>query len=151
MYPEKAGGGGLIRDHKGDWVASFSRSLGCTNSFIAELWALRDGLILAKDLNLNSLIVELDAKIVVQLMNNDSANMLMEPLLTDCRTFLRAIPNKQVEDTYREANQCANALTNRLRCNFSFVVFVEPPPVVESLLDHDKTNTFCNRLVASNI
>ena len=55
---------------------------------MAELWALRDGLILAKDLNLNSLIVELDAKSVVQPMNNDFANMLMEPLLTDCRTLL---------------------------------------------------------------
>ena len=51
---------------------------------MAELWALRDGLILAKDLNFNSLIVELDVKSVVQLMNNNSANMLMEPLLTDC-------------------------------------------------------------------
>ena len=36
---------------------------------MAELWALRDGLILAKDLNFNSLIVELDVKSVVQLMN----------------------------------------------------------------------------------
>ena len=35
--------------------------------------------------------------------------------------------------------------------NFSFVVIVEPPPVVEFLLASDKTNTFCNRLVASNI
>ena len=100
----KAGGGRLIRNHNGDWVAGFSRSLGCTNSFIAKLWALRDGLILAKDLNLNSLIVELDAKTVVQLMNSDSSNMLMESLLTDCRTLLKAIPNKQVEHIYREAN-----------------------------------------------
>ena len=38
------GGGGLIRDHNGDWIISFSRSLGFTNSFIVELWALRDGL-----------------------------------------------------------------------------------------------------------
>ena len=71
---------------------------------MAELWALRDGLILAKDLNFNSLIVELDIKSVVQLMNNDSDNMLIESLLTNCRTFLRAIPNKRVEHTYSEAN-----------------------------------------------
>ena len=81
----KAGGGGLIKDHNVDWVVGFSRSLGCTNSFMVELWALRDGLILAKDLNLNSLIVELDAKSVVQLMNSDSTNMPMKPLLTDYR------------------------------------------------------------------
>ena len=34
------GGVGLIRDHNGDWIISFSRSLGFTNSFIVELWAL---------------------------------------------------------------------------------------------------------------
>ena len=119
---------------------------------MAELWALRDGLILAKDLNFNSLIVESDVKSVVQLMNNDSANMLMEPLLTDCRTFLRAIPNKRVEHTYSEANQCVDALARvGAKRNFPFVVFVESPLVVESLLDHDKANTFCNRVVASNI
>ena len=101
---------GLIRDHNGDWVTSFARSLGCTNSFLAELWALRDDLTLAKDLNLNNLIIELDAKSVVQLMNNNSVNMLMEPLLTDYRTLLRVIPNKQIEYTYYEVNQCVDAL-----------------------------------------
>ena len=150
-YPGKAGEGGLIRDHNGDWVTGFSRSLGCTNSFLAELWALRDGLTLAKDLNLNNLIIELDAKSVVQLMNNNSINMLMDPLLIDYKTLLKAIPNKRIEHTYREANQCADAIARiGARRNFTFVVFVEPPLVVESLLARDKANTFCNRLVASN-
>ena len=58
--------------------------------------ALRDGLTLARELNLNSLIVEMDAMSVVQLINNDSVNMLMEPLFIDCRTLLRAIPNKRL-------------------------------------------------------
>lgn len=33
----------------------------------------------------------------------------------------------------------------------SFVVFVEPPPVVGTLLDFDKANMFCNRLINSNL
>ena len=44
---------------------SFSRSLGFTNNFIVELWVLRDGLTLAREHNLNSLIVEMDAMSVV--------------------------------------------------------------------------------------
>ena len=61
-----AGGGGLICDHNGDWIAGFSRALSSTNYInIAELWALRDGLTLAKELCLNSLIVEMDALSVV--------------------------------------------------------------------------------------
>ena len=150
--PGKASGGGLIRDHNRDWVTGFARSLGYTNSFLAELWALRDGLTLAKELNLNSLIVKLDAKSVVQFMNNNSINMLMEPLLIDYRTLPQAIPNKRIEHTYRKADQCADALARiGARHNFTFVVFVEPPHLVESLLACDKANTFCYRLVAYNI
>ena len=75
----------------------------------------------------------------------------MESLLTDCKTLLRAIPNKRIEHIYREANQCVDALARiGARRNFTFVVFVEPPLVVESLLARDKANTFCNRRVSSN-
>ena len=41
-----AGGGGLIRDNQGNWVVDFSKRIGVTNSFMAEFWALRDGLML---------------------------------------------------------------------------------------------------------
>ena len=58
--PGAASGGGLIRDHNGDWIVGFSRAFDSTNSIIAELWALRDGLTLAQELCLNSLIVEMD-------------------------------------------------------------------------------------------
>ena len=117
---------------------------------MAELWALRDGLLLAKKLGLNNLIVELDALSVVLLMNNSTSNLLMEPLLTNCRNLLKAIPNKQVVHAYREANQCANALAKLGATSLtSFVVFSTPPPVVDSVLAHDKTNVFCNRIVNS--
>ena len=39
---------------------------------MAELWALRDGLLLAKELGINNLIVELDALSVVLLMKNST-------------------------------------------------------------------------------
>ena len=38
------GCGGLIRDDQGNWLGGFLRHIGHTNSFIAEVWALRDGL-----------------------------------------------------------------------------------------------------------
>lgn len=56
---------------------------------------LRDGLILAKEMDLNNLIVELDALSVAILINNNIANLLLEPLLTNCRNLLKVIPNKQ--------------------------------------------------------
>ena len=90
----KARGGGVIRNHEGIWLKGYARPIGHTDSCKVELWALRDGLVLAKEMGLNSLVVELDALSVVILMTNNSANLLMEHLLTDCRNLLREIPNK---------------------------------------------------------
>ena len=70
--PGKAGGGGLIRDSVGFWVKGFSRSLGTGTSMLAECWALRDGLFLAIQLGIQNLEVELDAKVVVDLINSNS-------------------------------------------------------------------------------
>nr|XP_023916422.1 uncharacterized protein LOC112028020 [Quercus suber] len=148
--PRKAGCGGLIRNHQGEWIRGFARGLGNTSSFVAELWALRDGLTMAKELGVNNLLVEMDALSVVLLLNNNTVNMVMEPLLTDCRNLLQSFPNKRVIHTFREANQCADVLA-RLGANFdpSFVGFENPPPVVASLLAFDLSDMYCNRLIFS--
>ena len=62
--PGKAGGGGVIRDCEGRWMRGFVRSIGDTTSIIAEFWALRDGLLLAGQLGVQNLVIELDAKVV---------------------------------------------------------------------------------------
>ena len=84
------------------------------------------------------------------MINNDTSNLLMEPLLSDCRSLYREIPNKRIQHVYWEANQCVDALA-RLRSSVvsSFFVFVEPPPVVVSLLAFDEAGNFCNRLISS--
>ena len=150
--PGRAGGGGVIRDHLGHWIKGFSRALGTTNSFIAELWALRDGLIIFKDLGLSNLIVELDALSVIHMLSSDKSCPIMEPLLSDYRSLFKAIPNKRIQHIYREANQYADALA-RLGSSviFSFVVFVEPPPVVADLLALNVAGNICNNLVNSLI
>ena len=150
--PGRAGGGGVIRDHLGHWIKGFSRALGTTNSFIAELWALKDGLIIFKDLGLSNLIVELDALSVIHMLSSDKPCPIMELLLSDCRSLFKTIPNKRIQHMYREVNQCADTLA-RLRSSvvFSFVVFVEPPHVVANLLALNVAGNICNKLVNSLI
>lgn len=63
--PGLAGYGGIVRDEHGNWVAGFSKRIRITSSFVAELWGLRDGLTLCNNLNISSLVVELDAKAIV--------------------------------------------------------------------------------------
>lgn len=87
------------------------------------------------------LVVELDTLSVVLIMKNCTCNLLMEPLLTDCRNLLKMFPNMQVVYAYREANQYANALTKMGAASLiSFVVFWTLPPVVNSILVHDRAN-----------
>ena len=78
------GGGGLIRDHNGKWVKGFMRNIGKTTSV-----ALRDGLMLAAQLGINHLHVELDAQVVVNLvLSNKAINNSCAALLNDCRYLL---------------------------------------------------------------
>ena len=70
------------------------------NSFTVELWTLRGGLNLTKDIRIKCLIVEVDALSVVQAMNSDKTNLLVELLLSYCNSLLKAISSKQVEHVY---------------------------------------------------
>ena len=81
-----AGYGGLIRDDQGNWIGGFSRHIGNTDSFLAKIWALRDGLQLCHHMNLQSVIVELDASTVIDALNNPVyTNTILSPLFDDCK------------------------------------------------------------------
>ena len=67
-----AGGGGLIRDEADRWVAGFARKIGKANSFLVELWALRDGILLCQQMNVTALVIEVDAKTLVDALINPS-------------------------------------------------------------------------------
>ena len=74
--PGRAGGGGLIKDAHGGWVKGFTRNIGVATSVEAELWALRDGLDLCLSLNILAVEIEIDAKVVVDWINNGNISIL---------------------------------------------------------------------------
>ena len=57
-----AGCGGVVRDEDGQWEAGFSKRIGITSSFAAEMWGLCEGLKLCCNLNIRCLEVEIDRK-----------------------------------------------------------------------------------------
>ena len=68
----------------GWWVVGFSRNIGVTSSFEAELWALMDGLSICVDRNYLAIEVELDAKAIIDiLLNPNQTNSFVSPLLDD--------------------------------------------------------------------
>ena len=66
--PSLAGGGGLIQNEKGEWVKGYARAIGITTSVAVELWTSRDGLRLCIALKLPAVEIELDAKVVIDLV-----------------------------------------------------------------------------------
>lgn len=52
---------GIICNDNGNWVKGFSRSIGNAFCMLGEIWALRDGLELARDFGITHLAVELEA------------------------------------------------------------------------------------------
>ena len=91
----------------------FTRKIDKANSFLTEMWALRDGLLLCNQLNLNAVMVKLDAKALVDTLKNPSyANTIVSSLFDDRRRLAAQIPHLSIKHIYREANKCADRLAN---------------------------------------
>ena len=137
--PGNAGVGGLIQDSLGRWVQGYYIGLGITTSVNAELRGLLEGLKLASQLNITQLIIELDALVVISLVQSQNCtNSLLKPLLLECRKTLKKIPLKQIKHVFREVNGCADFLANLGAQNqCSLTVSCSPPVGVIPKLHFD--------------
>lgn len=91
-------------------------NLGRADSLRAELIGVREGLRLALEMHIPSLIVELDALVVIQLLEGVGAeNFLLKPLVMDCRIMIRQFLRCRLKHTYREGNGVADALARKGR------------------------------------
>ena len=80
-------------------------------SFIVELWGFREGLLLCCNLNIDFLVVELDAQVVLEVFKNASyVNNVISPLLDDCRYLVARFQHIRFNHCYRQANCCADLL-----------------------------------------
>jgi len=70
-------------------VKGYMRKIGLATNVTSEFWSLRDRLILASQLGISHLVVELVAKIVIDLdLSNNTPNRFYTPLLNDFRYLL---------------------------------------------------------------
>lgn len=145
---DRAGCGGLVRNEQGQWVAGFSRHIGSTNSFIAELWGLREGLLLCCNLNIDSLVVEMDAQAVVEVFKNAAyVNNAISPLLDDCRYLATRFQRIQFTHCYRQANRCADILARMGAIqDVDFISFSSPPVYVYNVFKDDLNGMYFSRM-----
>jgi ribonuclease HI len=149
--PGLAGGGGVIRNHVGDWVGGFSRAFGITTSVQAELRALKDGLNLAIDLGILNLEIEMDSLVAVELVNSiTTPNPFLSTIVTDCKSLMERFENCSLQHIFREANGCADVLT-KTGCDQSpdFISFSNAPAHVLKALAFDVLSVTRFRLISS--
>ena len=107
-------GGGIIRNENGGWVKGYARAIRVTTSVVVELWALKDGLWLCISLKLPTVEIELDAKVVIDLVGKETSNPnSIDAIVVDCEEGLKEIPFVRIKHCCREANKCANALARQ--------------------------------------
>ena len=131
----------MIRNANGEWVRGFARAIGITTSAATELWAIHNGIRLCIALKCPAIIIELDAKLVVDLLHKEVRNHNgLDAILGDCKAGLRDIPVVKIQHCYREANKCVDALARRgALLSQDFVIFLELPVDVSLLLSLDAT------------
>ena len=125
------------------------KKFGNVSSNTAELWALKEGLLIAKHLGIDNLCVDLDATFFVYLIINPTVvNLNLEPLLFDCRNLTKSFLNCLVKHVYRETNSYIDRLAKMTADLYTDHLFLyNPPPVVVDLLVMDKTGHVCNRVI----
>ena len=127
-----AGGGGILRDETGAWLLGFSRIIGITSSFMAELWAVRDGLSLC--ILRNSQVVEIEMDTIIS------------SIVDDCKLLITRIPQVQFKHCYREANRCVDGLARVGGQQDSDLIVYDCPPVeIQSFIDFDLSGLYSNR------
>ncbi|KAF7842293.1 Ribonuclease H protein [Senna tora] len=110
------------------------------NSLMAELWAIIEGLKLAKLLQCNNLIVESDSLAAMKLINsNDCGNLhQFSTLIRICRAILLDFSEVKVVHIYREGHACADTLAKQALVSKSpLMYFVNLPPCISSPFEAD--------------
>ena len=150
---ERAGCGGVVRDEHGSRVVGFTRHVGATNSFTADLWGLRDGFVLCSSLNISYLTIEIDAKVIVDvLQNSEYVNHIVSPILDDCRNLMTRFQQVQVKHCYRQVNHCTDLMA-RLGAEqeLEYRLFSSPTVDLAKALEDDCNGVFSNRLCSEQV
>ncbi len=149
--PSLAGGGGILRNHLGDWVGGFSWAIGYTINVQAELRALKDGLMLAIDLGILNLEVEMDSLVAVKLFNSiTTPNAFLSLIVADCRYLMESFEHASLKHIFREANGCTDLLA-KADCDqlLDFISFPIAPAHVLEALAFDVSHDTRFRLISS--
>lgn len=100
------------------------------------------------NLNISSLVVELDAKAVVEIFLNPSYhNNVVSPILDDRRQLVHRFRQVQFKHCHCQANRCADMLARMsTKQDVEFITFDCPSVDIRNMLDEDSARLYVNRV-----
>lgn len=101
----------MLRNDQGDWIDGFARNLGVASAIKAELLGRLEGLMLAWNTSVRRLIVAMDSKSVIHLLQKRVEDC--HPLAPLICCYLQMIVKDwlvRLEHTYREGNRVVDQL-----------------------------------------
>ena len=85
---DTVGRGGIIWNSCGVWASGYARAIGNTTSVVVKLWELQDEINLCIELNLANVLIELDAKLVVEMLMKYEGGQNGNDVIADCKKGL---------------------------------------------------------------
>jgi ribonuclease HI len=74
---KRAGCGGALRNDSGIWIDGFSKALGDTTAYMAELWGIYEGLSLASRRGVPRLELRTDSQVIATSLRNRETGSAM--------------------------------------------------------------------------
>lgn len=130
---EHVGLGGVIRNRKGEWEVGFSQRTFARGNSLAELWAIKLGLQIAKERNIHTATLFSDCVRMINLLGNTDGyadNYLSD--LCECRKLWKDLPGVKIKHCSRTLNMVADGLAKACRSNADSmnVTRIFPTPLV---------------------
>ncbi|KAK9098247.1 hypothetical protein Syun_025292 [Stephania yunnanensis] len=111
--PGNSSFGGSFHDSNGSWLLGYIGNISFSTNVITELWAIQEGLHLAKQCNYQLIILESDSIFALTFLQiNDPESHTAAALLLDYKELLQSLKVVQLQHVFREANQVTEALAN---------------------------------------
>ncbi|XP_048496178.1 uncharacterized protein LOC125495487 [Beta vulgaris subsp. vulgaris] len=130
---------GVLRNHKGEWLGGFQKSIYAKDVLMAELLAILEGLRFAHKEYLNNITIISDNKQAITLMNMDyTSRDFYCHVVNECREWQKRFQTSQFVFVRREHNGVADEMAKDCRKNACMINETRDIPIMPS---------FCETLV----
>ncbi|WMV59693.1 hypothetical protein MTR67_053078 [Solanum verrucosum] len=137
----------------GNWIVGFAAKLNVNCALYSEIMALLMGIKLAAKLQINTLQIETDSTVILEIIN--TGHVSYTNIITECRELLRQLGSPQISHSRREQNQVADKLAKegaRLMQGNIFVEWITPLDFVLKTLHADEDGVpFVTNVIATTV